>query len=95
MQQEQWINEVMKSLNGLQKQEGNPFLHTRVLAKLQEPTAVKIYGLRPVFILSCLAVVMLLFNIFSWTGNRTTGIEQDAVSIANASNDYELTSTDY
>jgi hypothetical protein len=94
MQQEQWINEVMKSLNGLQKEEGNPFLHTRVMAKLQQPTAEKGYGLRPVYILSMVAIVILVLNVFSWTGNQTTN-EQNAVTILNTSNDYELTSTDY
>lgn len=94
MQQEQWINEVMKSLNGLQKEEGNPFLHTRVMAKLQQPTAEKGYGLRPVYILSMVAIVILVLNVFSWTGNQTVN-EQNAVTILNTSNDYELTSTDY
>lgn len=94
MQKEQWINEVMKSLDGLQKEEGNPFLHTRVMARLEEPPAQKGYGLRPVYILSMVAMVVLVLNVFSWTGNRTTN-EQDAVTILNTSNDYELTTTDY
>jgi hypothetical protein len=94
MQQEQWIHEVMKSLNGLQKEEGNPFLHTRVMARLQQPPAEKGYGLQPVYILSMFAIVVLALNVFSWTGNRTTN-EQDSVTILNTSNDYELTSTDY
>jgi hypothetical protein len=94
MQQEQWINEVMKSLNGLKKEEGNPFLHTRVLAKLQEPGAEKGYGLRPAYILSMVAIVVLALNVFSWTENRVTN-EQDAVTIVNTTNDYELTGTDY
>ena len=94
MQQEQWINEVMNSLTGLQKQEGNPFLHTRVMAKLQQPTAVKTYGLRPVYILSMIAAVVLLLNVFSWTGTTVTN-EQDAVTQVNTVTDYELPSTDY
>lgn len=94
MQQEQWINEVMSSLTGLQKQEGNPFLHTRVMAKLHQPNAVKTYGLRPVYILSMIAVVVLLLNVFSWTGTSVTN-EQDAVTQVNTVTDYELPSTDY
>ncbi|MFN5135317.1 MAG: hypothetical protein ACK5DG_08360 [Chitinophagaceae bacterium] len=94
MQQEQWINEVMKSLNGLQKEEGNPFLHTRVMARLQQPTTEKGYGLRPVYILSMVAMIALVLNVLSWSGNPDSN-EQDAVTVVNTSNDYELTSTDY
>jgi hypothetical protein len=94
MQQEQWINEVMKSLNGLKKEEGNPFLHTRVMAKLEKPNAEKGYNLKPVYILSMFAILVLLLNVFSWTGNRVTN-EQDSVTTLTTTNDYELTDTDY
>lgn len=94
MQQKEWINEVMNSLSGLKKQEGNPFLHTRVLAKLQESTAQKNYSLRPVYILSILALFVLTLNVFIWTGKVATN-EQDVVSTLNTANDYELTITDY
>mgnify|MGYP003539245207 FL=1 len=37
--QDKWIDEIMDSLQQMQPAEGNPHLHTRVMAKLRQPIA--------------------------------------------------------
>jgi hypothetical protein len=93
MQQEQWIREVMGSLEGLEKAEGNPYLATRVLARLEKPIGRQRTSLRPVLALASAAVLILLLNVFLWSRDLPDTGEQ--VTTATRVYDYDLTSIDY
>jgi hypothetical protein len=93
MQQEQWVNEVMSSLGGLQKAEGNPFLHTRVLATLEGTTPLKRGALKPLYALASVVLVVLMLNVFLWNKADTGSIENSAISTAVS--EYDLTAIDY
>jgi uncharacterized protein (DUF2267 family) len=94
MQQEQWINEVMNSLKGIQKAEGNTFLHTRVLASLQNKLPAKKEALLSIYALSMTVAAVLVLNAILWSQPITTTPETDTTSVTMA-NDYDLTSIDY
>lgn len=93
MQQEQWVNEVMNSLDGLQKAEGNPYLHTRVMAKLDNPAPIKKGSLRPLYALASVVVLILMLNVFLWNQGDNGAIENGAVSTT--TNEYDLTAIEY
>ena len=93
MQQEQWIREVMSSLEGLEKVEGNPYLATRVLARLEKPVNLQRTSLMPVLALASAAFLILLLNVFLWS--RDLPDTGDQVTTATRAYDYDLTSIDY
>jgi hypothetical protein len=94
MQQEQWINEVMSSIKGIQKAPGNPYLHTRVLARLGQSNAVQKEVPRLLYAMAAVAIIIVMMNGFLW-------IEQDAVlpeantTSTTVVSEYDLTSIDY
>jgi hypothetical protein len=82
--QEQWVDEVMGSLQGMRAAEGNPYLHTRVMARLQQqlpdrqPVQLKwVYAMAGIF------TIMLLLNVLGWSNNNssesTTGVDIETV----------------
>jgi hypothetical protein len=93
MQQEQWVNEVMSSLGGLQKAEGNPFLHTRVLARLDGSSTVQRGSLKPLYALASVVLLVLMLNVFLWNQSGNRSVENSAVSTAVS--EYDLTAIDY
>lgn len=93
MQQEQWIQEVMSSLEGLEKAEGNPYLATRVLARLEKPSTQQRTSLKPVLALASAAVLILLLNVVLWS--RDIPDTGEPVTTATRVYDYDLTSIDY
>lgn len=91
-QKEKWIEDVMQSLKGMQPAESNPFLHTRIMAKLQDAVVNKV----PVrwALASAFGFLLLLwFNVRVFTaGNRNaaqqgSGIEQVVKEYGLSSND--------
>jgi hypothetical protein len=93
MKQDQWIKEVMGSLKGLQKAEGNPFLHTRVLAKLENAKSSKSGALKIVYALGSFVLVLLMLNLFLWSQPDFTATENNTVSTT--VNEYDLTAIEY
>ena len=87
--QEQWINEVMGSLEGIQPAEGNPYLHTRVLARLQKTSGRQPVKVKWVYAMASVFVVMLLLNVMGWNTTSNSD-EQDTVDIETVINEYEL-----
>jgi hypothetical protein len=87
--QEQWINEVMGSLEGIQPAEGNPYLHTRVLARLQKTTSRQPVKVKWVYAMASVFVVMLLLNVMGWNTSSSSD-DQDTVDIETVINEYEL-----
>ncbi|MFY7839293.1 MAG: hypothetical protein ACOVP7_03405 [Lacibacter sp.] len=87
--QEQWVNEAMASLQGMQAAEGNPYLHTRVMARLQQqlpdrqPVQVKwVYAMAGVF------TIMLLLNVMGWSSSNATD-NSSGVDIETVINEYD------
>jgi|SRR5688572_33050210 hypothetical protein len=87
--QEQWINEVMGSLEGIQPAEGNPYLHTRVLARLQKTPGRQPVKVKWVYAMASVFVVMLLLNVMGWNTSSNSD-DQDTVDIETVINEYEL-----
>ncbi|TWI83826.1 hypothetical protein IQ13_1944 [Lacibacter cauensis] len=81
--QEQWVDDILGSLQGMQAAEGNPHLHTRVMARLQQqlpdrqPVQLKwVYAMAGIF------TIMLLLNVLGWSNNSsksTTGVDIETV----------------
>ena len=82
--QEQWVDDILGSLLGMQAAEGNPHLHTRVMARLQQqlpdrqPVQLKwVYAMAGIF------TIMLLLNVLGWSNNNssksTTGVDIETV----------------
>ena len=92
MEKEQWINDAMGSIKNQSPAEANPFMHTRVMAKLKSADDAKM-PMRWVFALSLCIAVLLCFNVVLFTqkssasSNGGDGIQQVIV-------EYSLTNTD-
>jgi hypothetical protein len=87
--QEQWIDEIMGSLQGMQPAEGNPYLHTRVMARLQQNPARQAVQVKWVYTVAIAFTVMLLLNVMGWNMSFNND-EQDSVDIETVINEYEL-----
>lgn len=87
--QEQWIDEVMGSLQGMQPAEGNPYLHTRVLARLQQNPARQAVQVKWVYTVATAFVLMLLLNVMGWNMSFNSD-DKDTVDIETVINEYEL-----
>jgi hypothetical protein len=87
--QEQWIDEVMGSLQQMQPVEGNPYLHTRIMARLQQDPTRQPVQVKWVYAVATAFVLMLMVNVMGWNtafGND----EQETVDIETVINEYEL-----
>lgn len=80
-QKEKWIDETLNSLQGMQPAAANPFIHTRILAKLQDALTAKV----PVrwALASALGFLFLLWvnvKVFTAGGNQqhnnNNGVDQ-------------------
>ncbi len=93
MNKEQQITEIMNSLNGIKKVEGNPFLHTRVLAKLEQQKQSGKLSLKLIYVFATCIVVLLSANVFLW--NESTQDITISNIVSSAANEYDLTTLDY
>lgn len=92
MKKEQWIEQVMSSMQGIQRAEGNPYLHTRVLASLDERGSKPVTGWKPVLVLCTVLALIVCLNIFSWNNNAA---EDTASSGYGSEKEYELITLNY
>ena len=90
--QEQWINEVMESLQGIKPADGNPYLHTRVMTRVKMNPARQPVQVKWVFAVASVFVVMLVLNVlgWSWNNNSSTVDDMETVGIETVINDYQL-----
>lgn len=90
--QEQWMDDIMGSLQQMQKAPGNPYLHTRVMAKIRQPFLRQPLQLKWVFTFSAVFVCMFLLNLLSWNGTTDTNNSAagQPVDIEMVINEYEL-----
>ncbi len=86
--QEQWIDEVLGSLQGMQAAEGNPHLHTRVLARLQQNSSRQPVQVKWVYAMAGIFTIMLLLNVIGWTSSATTD-SNSSVDIEIVINEYD------
>lgn len=86
--QEQWIDEVLGSLQGMQAAEGNPYLHTRVMARLQQNGSRQPVQVKWVYAMAAVFTIMLLLNVMGWTSSPN--IDSNAsVDIETVINEYD------
>jgi len=91
--QEKWIDDVLGSLQQMQPAEGNPHLHTRVIARLSQPAGRKPLQLKWVYAFSAVFTIMLLLNVIGWNGSTdssTDGITTQPVDIETVISEYGL-----
>lgn len=91
--QEQWIDEVMGSLKQMQQAEGNPHLHTRVMAKLRQPVARQPLQLKWVYAFSAVFTIMLMLNILGLNDSDTISndsVSSQAMDIETVINEYDV-----
>lgn len=93
MNKEQHITEIMNSLKGINKAEGNPFLYTRVLAKLEQTNKTEKLPLKLIYVFATCIVVLLSANVFLWNESAQETTFGNIVS--SAANEYDLTTLDY
>ena len=91
MEKEQWINNVMGSIKNQSQAEVNPFMHTRVMAKLKSADDAKM-PVRWVFALSLCIAVLLCFNVVLFTKSSARSYGGDGIQQVIA--EYSLTNTD-
>lgn len=65
MTKDQWIDEVMKSATGITRISMNPYLHTRVKAKLEMVPPAKI-SLQWAFVALAPVMILLFLNVSLW-----------------------------
>ncbi len=65
MNKDQWINEVMGSARGITRVSINPYLHTRVKAKLEMVPPAKI-SLQWAFVALAPVMILLFLNLSLW-----------------------------
>lgn len=88
--QEQWIDEIMGSFRQMQPAEGNPHLHTRVMARLQNPVARQSIQLKWVYATVTIFIFMLVLNVLGWNASTTTDDSISTIGIETVINEYDL-----
>ncbi len=88
--QEQWIDEIMGSLRQMQPAEGNPHLHTRVMARLQNPVGRQPIQLKWVYATVTVFIFMLVLNVLSWNASTTNDDSISTIGIETVINEYDL-----
>lgn len=88
--QEQWIDEIMGSLQGIQPAEGNPYLYTRVLARLQSPITRQPIQLKWVYAIVTVFVFMLVLNVLGWNASTSSDDSVSTTGIETVINEYDL-----
>lgn len=88
--QEQWIDEIMGSLQQMQPAQGNPHLHTRVMARLQTPVSWQPVQLKWVYATVTVFIFMLVLNVLGWNSSSSTDDTLSTIGIETVINEYDL-----
>jgi len=88
--QEQWIDEIMGSLQQMQPAQGNPHLHTRVMSRLQTPVSWQPVQLKWVYATVTIFIFMLVLNVLGWNSSATTEDTLSTIGIETVINEYDL-----
>jgi hypothetical protein len=81
MNKEKWIEDILQSAKAVQPVSSNPYMATRIEAKLEKAAAPGILPLRWVYASATVLVLLLVVNITIWRGNpssakETSGVQQ-------------------
>lgn len=80
---EQWIEEVMRSLDGLQQSQPSPFLYNRVIAGIKESVAYNVSKTTIWLAAASFALVLLLnFQAIRSAGSGTRSEQQELRELA-------------
>jgi|SRR5687767_2162030 len=95
---QQEVEKTLQSLDGVQRAEANPYLFTRIKARMKKNTSwerISSFVSRPVIAFATLLLVMMInaFVVLSSDNNEGNGTE---IAITDIAEDYKLaTSTNY
>jgi hypothetical protein len=92
MNKEKWINEILQSAKGIQPVASNPYMATRIEARLQEAPAVNKISVRWVFVSTAVMLLVLALNIAIWNSSARTNKISDLQQLVN---EYGFTSNDF
>lgn len=92
MIKEKWIEDILQSAKAIQPVSSNPYMATRIEAKLEKAAPVNILPLRWVYASATVLVLLLVLNITIWRGNtssakETSGVQQLMLDYGWSSND--------
>lgn len=90
----QEIDKTLESLEGIRRAESNPFLYTRIKARMQEQTGWEIitsFLSRPVI---AFAIMITVLAINAWavfgTSEQTANTERQGIAITDVADEYNL-----
>jgi hypothetical protein len=80
MKKEKWIEEILHGAKDIKRVDSNPYMATRIEAKLQKPAPVSKLPLRWVYVSAAAMLVLLTMNITMWSSpaksSQTSGVQQ-------------------
>jgi hypothetical protein len=80
MKKEKWIEEILQSAKEIKPVASNPYMATRIEAKLQQASPINKLPLRWVYASAAAMLVLLAMNITMWSSksqtNQTSGVQQ-------------------
>jgi hypothetical protein len=79
MNKEKWIEEILQTAKEIKPVAANPFMATRIEAKLQQPAAVNKLPLQWVYASASVLVLLVVLNITIWRGNTSSAKERSGV----------------
>ena len=88
----QKIEEVMNSLDGIQKAEPNPFLYSKILNKISEK-ANEYTPMKIVWLAAASFALLLLLNWQALRSNHTGSKTNDKSTVEELANQYQLLNT--
>lgn len=96
MSKEKWMEDIIQSGKNLSPVTGDPFLATRVEAKiraLEEKPAIPVLSIRWVYVSAIAMVVLVALNILVWStaapaAKKTVGIQQVMQEYGWSNNDF-------
>ena len=87
------VEKTLGSLDGISRAHANPYLFTRIKARMQPNSIWEQFVARPVVAFAALVLVILInaFVLFNSGSNTTT--EQEGIAINDIADEYNLAST--
>jgi hypothetical protein len=87
---EEFAQKILKSLDGLQKAETDPFFETRVFAAIEKQRETAWFSLRPGFSRFALGALLILvvLNIFSLMKTRTATGQSSGTDLSAVKKEY-------
>jgi hypothetical protein len=80
MKKEKWIEEILQSAKDIKPVSSNPYLTTRIEAKLQAIEPINKLPLRWVYVAAAAMLLLLAMNITIWRStarsSQTSGVQQ-------------------